>query len=133
MIALTYMATMMSTFGAIALLLAAVGIYGVMSYSVSQRRHEIGIRMALGAGSRHVIQLVLGRVARLLIIGVAFGLIFAYGTSRVIVSALESVGSMDALTFAAFAVFLSLVALAAGYVPTRRALRVDPVAALRVE
>ena len=89
--------------------------------------------MALGAGSRHVIQLVLGRVARLLIIGVAFGLIFTYGTSRVIVSALESVGSMDALTFAAFAVFLSLVALAAGYVPTRRALRVDPVAALRVE
>ena len=106
------MATMMSTFGAIALLLAAVGIYGVMSYSVNQRRHEIGIRMALGAGSRHIIQLVLRRVARLVIIGVAFGLIFAYGTSRVIVSALESVGSMDALTFVAFAVFLSLVALA---------------------
>ena len=133
MIGLSYIASMMATSGVIALLLAALGIYGVMSYSVGQRTHEIGVRMALGAGPRQVIRMVLERVLALSAGGVVLGLVGAYALSRAIIAALDGVVSMNAVLFVVFSVFLTGVALAAAWVPAQRALRVDPIAALRVE
>ena len=133
MIGLSYIASMMATSGVIALLLAALGIYGVMSYSVSQRTHEIGVRMAMGAGPRQVIRMVLERVLRLSAGGVVLGLVGAYALSQAIIAALDGVVSMNAVLFVVFSVLLTGVALAAAWVPAQRALRVDPIAALRVE
>ncbi|MBI2835010.1 MAG: ABC transporter permease [Acidobacteria bacterium] len=124
---------MFSIFGAIALILAAVGVYGVLSYAVSQRTHEIGVRVALGADRPAVVQLVVGQGLRLAIVGIAVGLAGAFGITRVIKSLLYNVSPTDPLSFAAIALFLTGVAFLASYLPARRATAVDPMIALRVE
>ena len=120
-------------FGALALALAAVGIYGVMAYSVSQRTQEIGIRMALGAAAGDVLRLVLAQAMRLAAVAVAIGLAAALVTSRFLSSLLYGVGAADPATFAGVALLLVAVASLAAWVPARRAARVDPIAALRNE
>ena len=125
--------TLLSIFAALALLLACVGIYGVISYLVGQRTHEIGIRVALGAERRDVMRLVLGQGARMALVGVAVGLAGALGLTRLMASQLFGVSPHDPLTFAAVALLLVAIALAACYFPARRATRVDPLIALRHE
>ncbi len=118
-------------FALVALLLAAVGIYGVMSYSVTSRRREIGIRMALGADRRQVLRLIFGQGARLIVVGVAIGLGGSYALTRVMASLLFEVSVTDPVTFAGISLLLVLAALGACFVPARRATRVDPMTALR--
>ena len=125
--------TLLGIFAALGLILAAVGIYGVMSYLASQRSHEIGIRVALGAQPRHVLGLVMGHGARLAGIGVAIGAAIALVLARVMSSFLFGVAPTDPLTFLGVTVFLLLIALLACYIPARRAMRVDPMVALRYE
>jgi putative ABC transport system permease protein len=124
---------LLSAFAALALLLAAVGIYGVISYSVVQRTKEIGIRMALGADRGDVLRLVTGEGLRLGAMGVVAGLLGAAASTRVLASLLFEVRPTDAATYASAAGFLVLVALAASAVPAWRATRVAPVSALRAE
>ena len=125
------MATLSGFFGSIAVLLAAIGLYGTLSYSVTRRRTEIGIRVALGAARGRVIRLVLGEVSRMVMVGIALGLLAAFWSTRWVQSFLYGLSASDPRTIAGSAVLLAAVAIAAGALPAWRAARVDPITALR--
>ena len=124
---------LLGVFGAVALILAGIGIYGVISYSVAQRTREIGIRVALGASERSLIRLVLDRGVALTAVGLAIGLAGAFGLTRLMAGLLFGVGARDPMTMASVAIVLASVAMLASYVPARRAMKVDPIVALRYE
>ncbi len=126
-------AALLTLFGGLALILAVVGVYGVLSYSVNQKSHEIGIRMALGAQPGDVLRLVVGQGLRLTAAGIAIGLAGAYGFARVMASLLYGVSTTDAVTFIGVTGLLCGIALVACCIPARRAMRVDPMVALRYE
>jgi predicted permease len=124
---------LLGVFASVALLLAAAGIYGVVSYSVAQRTREIGIRVALGAERLDVLRLIIAQAAKLALTGELLGILLALGLTRFMASLLFGMSAADPLTFAGVAILLSAVALAACYIPARRAMRVDPMVALRYE
>jgi len=124
---------MLTAFASIGLALGVIGIYGVVSYSVAQRTHEIGVRMALGAQSRDVLKLVVGQGLRLTLIGAALGLGGAFAVTRLMSSLLFGVSASDPATFAVVTLSLTAVALLASYIPARRAAKVTPMVALRYE
>jgi predicted permease len=126
-------ATVLGVFGFVALMLAAIGVYGITSYAVAQRTHEIGVRLALGAQLSDVLKLVLSHGLKLTIIGAAIGLFGAYLATRAITSVLYGVSATDPLTFGLVSFLLIGVALIACYVPARRATKVEPLIALRNE
>ena len=125
--------TLLAIFGTTALVLAGIGIYGVISYSVVQRTREIGIRTALGASRTSLLRMVLGRGLILTSVGLAIGLVGALGLTRLMTTILYGVGARDPATLASVAAVLAAVALAACYLPARRATKVDPIVALRYE
>jgi ABC-type antimicrobial peptide transport system permease subunit len=128
-----FSSTLLTTFAALALMLAAIGIYGVMSYAVSQRTSEIGIRLALGAESRDILTMIVGNAVRLAVTGLAIGVVLALALSRTLESLLYETTGTDPLTFAAVVGVLGAVALLASYFPARRASRIPPVEALRYQ
>jgi len=124
---------LMSIFASVAMILASVGLYGVMSYAVTQRTHEIGIRIALGAKKSDVLKLVVGQGMVMTLIGVFVGLAAAFGLTRLMSSLLYSVSATDPLTFAAISILIASVSFGACYIPANRAAKVDPMVALRYE
>jgi ABC-type antimicrobial peptide transport system permease subunit len=128
-----FSSTLLTTFAGLALALAAIGIYGVMSYSVNQRRPEIGIRLALGAEARDILRMVVGSAARLAAIGLTGGVVLALALSRTLESLLYETAGTDPLTFTAVVAVLGAVAIAASYFPARRASRIPPMEALRAQ
>lgn len=124
---------LLTIFAIVALVLAVVGIYGVMSYTVAQRTHEIGIRVAIGAQAGDVFRMVIGHGMTLALIGIVFGLIAAFGMTRLMTSMLFGVEATDPATFIGIAFLLGVVAFVACYIPGRRATKVDPLVALRYE
>jgi putative ABC transport system permease protein len=124
---------LLGVFGSLALLLAAVGIYGLVSYTVQQRTHEIGIRVALGAGRRQVLGLIIGQGMGLVLVGLLVGLVVSYLAGKLVADQLFGVGVADPLTYGAVCGVLGAVALLANWLPARRATRVDPLEALRSE
>jgi len=133
LIGISFIATMMAVLGLIALVLASSGVYGVMAHSVTERTHEIGIRLALGAEPRQVLRWIAGEGIRLAVIGLAVGLALAFALARLLSSLLFGVSATDPLIFVGVPAVLALVALAACYIPARRAMGVDPIVALRYE
>ena len=137
----TLQTILLGSFAVLGLVLSAVGIYGVMAYLVTQRTHEIGLRVALGAQQGDILQLVIGRGSRLAFMGVSFGVVLALALTRLvsvkfseeISKELFGVTATDSLTFVCVSLLLTLVALAACYIPARRAMRMDPLTALRYE
>jgi putative ABC transport system permease protein len=124
---------LLGIFAGVAFALAVVGIYGLMSYSITERTHEIGIRMALGAQSSDVLRMIVGEGLKLIAGGVLLGLAGAFALTRIMSSLLFNVSAVDLPTFFAVSALLSVVALLACYVPARRATRIDPMIALRYE
>jgi putative ABC transport system permease protein len=130
---LSYVATMMTLMGVIALLLASIGVYGVMAYAVTERTHEIGVRLALGAQPREVLQLVLRRGLTLTFVGLLIGLPIAFGVAQLLSSIIYGVSAADLVTFGGIAALLGIITFLACYIPARRAMQVDPMIALRYE
>ena len=126
-------ARLLSFFGALALSLAGIGLYGVLAYAVAQRRQEIGVRVALGAQTRDVLRLIIGQGMSLALLGVTLGLGGAFGLTRLMQTMLYGVSPTDLLTFAIIAVVLLLAALLACWIPALRATKIDPLIALRCE
>ncbi len=128
-----FMMLLLAVFGIVSLSLAAIGIYGIMSYAVKRRSKEIGIRMALGGAPRDVLLLVVGQGMRLAVIGMVVGIAGALASTRIMADLLFRVPARDPLTFAGIALLLAGVAFVASWLPARRAVRTDPTAALRVD
>jgi putative ABC transport system permease protein len=126
-------AMLLSIFAGTALLLTAIGIYGVMAYSVSQRTNEIGIRIALGAGKNSIFRLVVGQAMTIVAISLVAGVLGAFAATRLLNSLLFGIGASDPLTFIAIMLLVSIVAFLAAWLPARRAMRVNPIIALRAE
>jgi putative ABC transport system permease protein len=123
----------LSAFGALALVLSAVGLFGVLSYSVAQRTREMGVRIAIGASRRDVLALVIGKALRLTAIGLGVGVVLAAGAGRLLRSQIFGVSPLDPVTFVGVVLLLAAVALLAAWLPARRAARVDPIIALQAE
>ena len=124
---------LLGSFAAAALLLAAIGIYGLLAYAVGQRRRELGIRLALGASRGDVMSQVVGDGIRLAVAGIVIGVVIALAITRLLSALLYGVGASDPMTFVGVVALLALVSLVASYLPARRAARVDPMVALRYE
>ena len=132
-IGLTYTAMLMSIFGGIALALSCAGVYGMTAYLVARQTHEIGIRMALGAGRANILGMVFRQGSGAGLVGVAIGLLLAVALARLLAAVIWGVSATDAVTFAAIPLVLILAAGSAVYIPARRAIKIDPMAALRTE